>query len=185
MRRMAIRIGLIAALLTCSAASYAQSLDSDSSDWVKAAFIFNFAKFVEWPAGALGPKRSPIVVGVVGNENFASILDHVVGGKTIDSRGFLIKRMKWGREVRNCHILFIASSEESHNDELLQMLKGTSILTIGETPGFAKRGGMIDFILEDGKVRFEVNLDAAKHENLNISSRLLSLAKIVQSSVQR
>src|SRR6185436_14439000 len=128
-------------MLTCSVAAHAQSVEPDSSDWVKAAFIFNFAKLVEWPAGALGPKRSPIVVGVLGDENFASILDHVVGGKTIDGRAFLIKRMQWGREIRDCHILFIASSEESHSDELLQMVKGSSILTIGDTPGFAKRGG--------------------------------------------
>jgi hypothetical protein len=186
MRKIAILIALIVATLSYSGAGHAQSVDSDSSEYlVKAGFIFNFAKFVEWPAGSLGSKGTPIVIGVLGNEHFASILDQVVGGKSIDGRAFVVRRMKWGKEVKECHILFITSTEESHSDELLQLVKGASILTIGETPGFAKRGGMINFTLEDRKVRFEVNLDAAKHENLNISSRLLSLAKIVQASALR
>ena len=80
-------------------------------------------------------------------------------------------------------MLFIASAESPHSDEVLQLLKGTSVLTIAETPGFSKQGGIINFVLEDSKVRFEVNIDAAKHAGLNISSRLLSLAKIVQTNV--
>jgi len=78
-------------------------------------------------------------------------------------------------------MLFIASAESSRAEEIVQLLKGTSVLTIAETPGFSKQGGVINFVLEDSKVRFEVNVDAAKQAGLNISSRLLSLAKIVQT----
>jgi hypothetical protein len=85
-------------------------------------------------------------------------------------------------DVRDCNILFISSSEIAHTDEIFHLVKSLPILTIGETPGFAQRGGIINFIVEDNKVRFEVNVDAAKQADINISSRLLTLAKIVQQT---
>ena len=82
-------------------------------------------------------------------------------------------------DLKDCDILFVGSSEAAHLEEVLRSLRGLPILTIGEMPGFAKRGGIINFMLEDNKVRFEVNVDAAKQADMNISSRLLALAKIV------
>jgi hypothetical protein len=121
---------------------------------------------------------------VVGNDSFAAILEHVVAGKKIESRPFAVKRLKFNKDSKDCgcHILFIAAAESLHAEELVQFLRNSSILTIAETPGFTKQGGIINFTLEDSKVRFEVNVDAARQVGLNISSRLLSLAKIVQTS---
>jgi hypothetical protein len=93
--------------------------------------------------------------------------------------------LKWGtdlKELRECKILFIGASERAHMDELVQMLRGLPILTVGETPGFAERGGVIRFVLEDNRVRFEVNVVAARQADLTISSRLLTLARIIQQS---
>jgi hypothetical protein len=94
----------------------------------------------------------------------------------------VVKRLKWGRDLKDlkdCNILFVSSSETQHIDEVVNMLKWLPILTIGETPGFATRGGIINLTLEGNKVRFEVNIEAAKQAKLNISSRLLALARIV------
>ena len=111
------------------------------------------------------------------------ILDRIVNEKKIDGRGFVVKRLKWGKDLKDCNILFISSSEKAHFQEVIQIVKGMPVLTIGETPNFARRGGIINFTLEDSKVRFEVNIEAARQADLNISSRLLSLARIVQEDV--
>jgi hypothetical protein len=164
----------------------AQNFDaSGSSEYlIKAGFIYNFAKLVEWPAQAFTNPGQPIVIGVLGNDSFAAILERVVDGKKTDLHPFVVKRLKSPKESKDCscHMLFIASAESSRADEIIQLLKGTSLLTIAETPGFTRQGGMINFVLEDSKVRFEVNVDAAKQGGLTISSRLLSLAKIVQTN---
>lgn len=172
---------VIGICLSLAFSSSAQTLDSsDSSEYlIKAGFIYNFAKLVGWPPNAFSQPDSPIVIGILGTDPFGSIIDRILADKKIDARRFVIKRLKWGMDLKDCDILFIGSSEAVHLEEVLHSLKGTPILTIGETPGFAKRGCIINLIVEDNKVRFEVNLDAAKQADLNISSRLLALAKII------
>ncbi len=186
MRQPRLRLALAATFLICGLQARAQNFDaSGSSEYlVKAGFIYNFAKLVEWPAPAFANPGQPIVIGVLGNESFAATLERAVDGKKIELRSFLVKRLKSPKESKECacHMLFIASAESSRTDEIIQSLKGASVLTIAETPGFTRQGGIINFVLEDSKVRFEVNVDAAKQAGLNISSRLLSLAKIVQTS---
>jgi hypothetical protein len=159
----------------------AQNADSsDSSEYlIKAGFIYNFAKLVDWPASSFAQPDSPIVIAILGTDPFGTIIDRTVGGKKIGSHPFVVKRLKGGADFRDCQILFVSSSEYAHMDEILRAARGLPILTIGETPGFANHGGIINLTLEDDKVRFEVNVDAAKQANLNISSRLLALARIV------
>jgi YfiR/HmsC-like len=174
-------------LVALAAAMFAQNTPDatpDSSEYfVKAGFIYNFAKLVEWPASLSQPGR-PVMIGVLGNDSFASILEGVVSGKNIDGRPFIVRRLK-SKEIKDCscHILFIASSESARADEIIQMFKNSSVLTVAEAPDFARRGGIINFTPEDNKVRFEVNVDAARQSMLTISSRLLSLAKIVHTSM--
>jgi hypothetical protein len=183
-KRLAILILAISVSLGWTGETWAQVSDaSDSSEYlIKAGFIYNFAKFVEWPSAAFADADSPIVIGVVGVDPFGSLIDRIVEDKKIGSRGFVVKRFKSGRDLKDlkdCKILFISPSEKGHIDEILQSVKGLPILTVGETPGFAERGGIIRFTLEDNRVRFEVNVEAARQVNLNISSRLLTLAKII------
>jgi hypothetical protein len=134
---------------------------------------------------AFAEPDSPIVIGVLGTDPFGDIINHVVEGKKIGARGFVIRRFKWSKELKDqkdfkeCRILFVSASEKLHFEEIIDAVKGLPILTVGETPGFAERGGMIRLMLEDNRVRFEVNVDAAHYGNLNISSRLLTLARII------
>ena len=183
LRRLTILIALLGMTLNITSPADAQSGDADSSEYlIKAGFIYNFAKFVEWPSAAFSQADSPIVIGILGTDPFGNVLDRIVEDKKIGPRGFVVRRYKWGKDVKDlkdCKILFVSSSERAHIDEILQSVKGFPILTVGETPGFAERGGVIRFTLEDNRVRFEVNVDAAHQADLNISSRLLTLAKII------
>jgi len=184
-RRLGILIVTLSVSLSWTSEAFPQAQDaSDSSEYlIKAGFIFNFAKFVEWPAAAFAQPDSPIVIGILGTDPFGTIIDQIVQDKKIGGRGFVVKRLRWGgdvKEIRECKILFVGASERAHVDELVQLVKTLPILTVGETPGFAERGGVIRFVLEDNKVRFEVNVEAAHQAELNISSRLLTLARIVQ-----
>jgi len=183
LRRLTILIALLGMTLNITSTADAQAGDADSSEYlIKAGFIYNFAKFVEWPSAAFSQADSPIVIGVLGTDPFGNVLDRIVEDKKLGPRGFVVRRYKWGKDVkelRDCKILFVSASERTHVDEILQSVKGLPILTVGETPGFAERGGVIRFTLEDNRVRFEVNVAAAHQADLNISSRLLTLAKII------
>ena len=192
MRQLRLGFALAATFLICGLQARAQNFDaSGSSEYlIKAGFIYNFAKLVEWPTAAFTNSGQPIVIGVLGNDSFAATLERVVDGKQVELHPFLVKRLRSPKESKECachkeHVasaFFVASAESLHADEIIQLLKGTSVLTIAEIPGFTKQGGIINFVLEDSKVRFEVNVDAAKQGGLTISSRLLSLAKIVQTN---
>ena len=187
LRRLGILIEMLGMTLNGTPLAYAQTGDApDSSEYlIKAGFIYNFAKFVEWPSAAFAQPDSPIVIGVLGTDPFGSVLDRLVQDKKIGQRGFVVRRYKWGKDLkdlkdlRDCKILFVSTSEKAHADEIIQLVKWLPILTVGETPGFAERGGVIRFTVEDNRVRFEVNVDAAHQADLNISSRLLTLAKII------
>ena len=187
LRRLGILIVALSVSLGWAPEAITQARDaSDSSEYlIKAGFIFNFAKVVEWPSAAFAQPDSPIVIGILGTDPFGTLIDQIVQDKKIGARGFVVKRLKWGadvKELRECKILFLGASEKAHIDELVQTVKGLPILTVGETPGFAERGGVIRFVLEDNRVRFEVNVDAARQADLTISSRLLTLARIIQQA---
>lgn len=184
---------LLATCLLCATlatASHAQSANntqtvnpaSSSEYLIKAGFTYNFAKLVQWPASTFPQPNSPIIIGILGTDPFGGMLDEVLAGKKINERDLVVKHLKWGADLKGCNILFVSSSESLHMDEIFHIVKGLPILTIGETPNFARRGGIINFILEDEKVHFEVNVEAAKETNITISSRLLALARIVQHS---
>jgi len=184
LRRLGILIVALGMTLNWTSTAAAQAADSaDASEYlIKAGFIYNFAKFVEWPSTAFSQPDSPITIGVLGTDPFGSVLDRLVEDKKIGPRGFVVKRYKWGKDLKDlkeCKILFVSASEKAHIDEIVQAVKGLPILMVGETPGFAERGGIIRFTLEDNRVRFEINVDAAHQADLNISSRLLTLAKII------
>jgi hypothetical protein len=155
---------------------------------VKAAFLYNFAKFVEWPPDLFNNPRGPLVLCVAGKDPFGDFLEGIVQGKTANGHPLTIRRLQREGEARSCQILFISSSERNRVRPVLQSLNGASVLTVGETDGFAQQGGVINFTLEDNHVHFEINVDAAERAGLKISSKLLSLAKIVraeQSSIGR
>lgn len=181
MRRLRLLITIAMVILpSLGFEAHAQDSSASSEYLIKAGFIYNFANLVQWPSNAFSQPDSPIVIGIFGEDPFGTILDRVLESKKVNGRSFVVKRLRSVPDLRECHIVFVSSSEMAHLAEAIHLVKGMPILTIGEIPGFAKRGGIINLVLEDSKVHFEVNVEAAKEADLNISSRLLALARIVQ-----
>lgn len=155
--------------------------DSSTAEYrVKAAFLYNFSKFVEWPAAAMGDSDRPFVIGVCGDDPFGSDLNKTVEGKTVEGRPYSIKRFRRAADIQSCHILFISESEKSKAAKIIDNLQNAHTLVVGDTDGFIQRGGAINFIIEDKKVRFEINPEAVSRAGLKVSSKLLALAKIVK-----
>jgi hypothetical protein len=146
---------------------------------VKAAFLYNFLKFVEWPAGAQQPP-GPLRVCVVGEDPFGPFLPEALAGKTVQDRPVEIRHLENKSELPGCHVAFTASSEARELSQLLASPGAESVLTVGETDAFARGGGMITFRMEQNRVRFEINREAAERAGLRISSQLLKLATQVQ-----
>lgn len=144
---------------------------------VKAAYLFNFLKFVEWPEEAIPDPLAPIVIGISGDDPFCNALPHIMTGKTAQGRDLVIQKYRSGEDMRGAHILFISSSEKKRLPQILSSLRASSVLTVSDSEGFLEAGGMIQFLSENDRVRFSVNVDATNRAKLKISSKLLSLAK--------
>lgn len=148
---------------------------------VKAAYLLNFAKFVEWPPGVFSSPDAPITLCVLGKSPFGSMLD-AIQGKIVNGRKVLVSLSMDVQNVKACHLLFIGASEEASLPFILKELKNTKILVTGDMQRFAQRGGVIGFVIRDMKIGFEINVDAARRSGITISSRLLSLARVVHDS---
>ncbi len=147
---------------------------------VKAAFLYNFAKFVEWPPGTFISPTDPIGICIAGANPFGATLDSMVQGKKIGDRIFAVRRIPDTQQTKGCQILFIGSTEWKRVRPLLEALKGAAILTVGDTEDFLADGGMIAFQIAGPRVRIQIDLEAAERSHLKISSKLLSLAEIVK-----
>ena len=146
---------------------------------VKAAFLFNFAKFVEWPADAFPGADAPLQICLLGQDPFGHEFEEVIGDKSVNGHRIEVIHPSGVPQARGCQIIFVASSEKRLVPEILRGLRGASILTVGDTAGFAGMGGIINFVLDDGRVRFEINMKAAERAHLKISARLLTVAKLI------
>lgn len=148
---------------------------------VKAAFLYNFANFVQWPEGALGPAGTSLKVCVVGTDPFGGALEAAFRGQMVQGRGVQISRGASLRVVGRCHILYLSQSEQGRWPDLLRELAAAPTLTVGDGSPLVRQGGMVGFVVEEKRVRFEINRGAAEHAGLRISSKLLALARIVES----
>lgn len=146
---------------------------------IKAAFLFNFTQFVEWPASAYPTSTAPFIIGIIGDDPFGPYLDKVIQNEQVNGHPLAIQRYKCGEDIRWCHILFVNLPKPSQLEQLLPLLEDRSTLTVGDTPFFARKGGMIRFFTDQNKTRFQINLETAKAAHLTISSKLLRLAEIV------
>jgi hypothetical protein len=146
---------------------------------VKALFLFNFAKYVDWPAAAFADSQAPIVIGLLGDTKLSGPLEQAVQDKTIAGRSFRVQRLEKAQDCHDCQILFISASEKKNLPEILNQIKTLPILTVGESDQFAQQGGIIGFVKKEGKVRLEIDLNAARQAKLQISSKLLSVADSV------
>ncbi|HEV7680815.1 MAG TPA: YfiR family protein [Pyrinomonadaceae bacterium] len=146
---------------------------------IKAAFLYNFSQFVEWPAGAFPNAQAPLIIGVIGDDPFGSYLDDLVKGEKVNNHPLVVQRFRRVDEIKSCHVLFVSRSEAKQVDQILSNLRSRNILTVGDFEDFAQRGGMIRFITENNKIRFRINVGVAKVAKLTISSKLLRAAEIV------
>lgn len=173
------RVG--AALAFALGAAGAVAAEALTEVQVKAAYVYNFVKYVEWPAGAFATAQSPVVLCVAAGDGLRGALA-AIDGKQAQGRALQLRRAVRPDEFRSCHILFVPESEERVAGELLRKAGSLPVLTVGEHDGFAAAGGVIGFVVRDDRVQFEINPDAAARADLKVSSRLLQLATIVRDA---
>jgi hypothetical protein len=146
---------------------------------LKAAFLYNFAKFVDWPPGSFASAVAPFRLCVLGLDPFGSELDSTLEGKSVNGHPIALVRNAGEEDVTQCHVVFVAGSEASRLSRLLGRLPA-GVLTVADLPRFAEHGGMIGFVMAGSRVNFEINPEAAEKARVRISSKLLKLAKIVR-----
>jgi hypothetical protein len=172
---------IIASWFLLSVSPSAHSQNEESAEYtVKLAFLYNFTKFVEWPPDTYRDPGAPLVICVVGHDPFRQDLEgelrtRIVGGHPVE-----VRTLKPNDKLNMCQIVFVPVTEKEQADRIVRGLKGSRTLTVGEIQGFAVLGGIINLTVEGNSVRFEINLLAAERAGLKISSRLLSIAKIVK-----
>ena len=170
-------------LLLCGmllAAPFADAQQAGPTEYqVKAAFLYNFAKFVEWPSDS-----GDLQVCIIGDDPFGRNIEFVEG-KTAGGKTLSVRRIRSVRDITNCRMLFISSSESRLLDDIVAAAQKSDILTVGDTAGYAQQGVVINLFMEQSKVRFEINKDAADRSGLNISSKLLGLARIVHDAREK
>lgn len=173
-----IAVGL-ACLLVATSSVCAQS--TKPTDYqVKAAYLYNFGRFVEWPANIAAAKGDAFTVCVLGQDPFGKTLDAILAGETIGGKSVIARRISTPEESAHCQILFMSAVEGNRVDKILETLDKEAVLTVSDMPEFSQHGGMIQFVLEGKRVRFEVNLAATQHAGLTLSSELLKVATTVR-----
>ncbi len=173
---LALSIAAIVSLPTPSVGQPAVSREYT----IKAAYLYNFGRYVQWPDDAFDGSGAPLVIGVLGPDPFGDALNVVAQTKQVHGRRIVVRRFASMADYTPCHILFVARSvepEEQH--EAMEKLRGSFGLLVGEAPGFAGEGGAINFFTQQNKIRFEINQKAAAGQGLKISSKLLKLARLV------
>ncbi len=176
------RLLVVGISLAAAAQSQSVTAEAHSESEIKSAMLYNFAKFVEWPEGALGGAGTPLVAGVVGDTVMVSALEETLRNRTVDGHPLRVRRLSSAADLKICAILLVGSSDRTEIAKILQSVGQRPILTIGEDSEFSRLGGIIAFVREGNRVRFEINLDAAERARFQVSSKLLRLAMIWRES---
>ena len=166
------------------AGSSALGQQKPSEYQVEAAYLYNFGRFVEWPAKGTLPQDSSFSICVLGEDPFGQALDTTLAGETIGKQRVTARRISSPQMSDDCQILFISSSEANRLNKIMEALDKSAILTVSDIPQFSQRRGMIQFVLEENRIRFEVNLTAAQRAGLTLSSELLKVATVVRKNPQ-
>ena len=148
---------------------------------LKAAFLFNFAQFVEWPPEAFPEASSPFIMCILGEDPFGKSLDEIVAREAIGNRKIVVRRHRDVQEISTCHILYVSASETPRLNQILASLDGRHILSVGETDLFTTQNGIIQFLIVENRLRLRINVEAARMAKLSISSQLLRQAQIVRA----
>jgi len=176
---LAIAVGV----LICPGPSDSQGADEFPEYQLKAAFLFNFARFVQWPDKAFSSADSPLVIGVLGEDPFGQPLRDIVENKSVSGRKLAIKYLKANDSLAGCHLLFISRSEKDRAGTVLAQLAGQNTLTVADFDGFARMGGMMNLFVSEKNVQFEINVEATERAQLKVSSKLGALGIVVKTEV--
>ncbi|MEO7299414.1 MAG: YfiR family protein [Verrucomicrobiota bacterium] len=174
-------------LLVCLAGASTYSLQAQPAPpeyKIKAAFIYYFVQYVEWPTNTFADEKSPFIIGILGSNPFGSALEETVAGEMVGKRKLVVRMCRNLSEAQQCHLLFISNSEASNLQSVLDGLKGHSVLTVSDMEQFARRGGMIRLLPKDNKIRFLINVEVVSEAKLTISAKLLQLAEVVGTEKQ-
>lgn len=172
-----ILLVLLCGLIPCEAVAQTSSAGEYE---LKAAMLYRLTYFVEWPAAVVPESQAPTILCVLGQDPVGTALPSVISGQAGSARRTEVRHPRNASESHGCQVVYVAASEKKNMAQILAALKGSGVLTVGDMAQFAAKGGMIQFSLEDNRVRFDVNLDEATQAGLKISSRLLMLARIVK-----
>lgn len=148
-------------------------------DEVKAAFLYNFSKFVQWPAASFDDSKAPLVIGVLGSDGFGDLLTRFVTGKTVGGRGLVVRHGTSLERIGRCHLLFVSGTESPAIGESIDSSADESVLTVGEADDFISAGGMVQLGLVENRVRFAISRDRAERVGIRISSKVLNLSRIM------
>jgi len=183
-RRRLRALCLVATILVAGGGARADqtSTGSLSEYQIKAAYLYYFSTFVDWPSNTYARTGESLVIGVLGEDPFGAVLDETLRGKSVNNRKIVVRRFANIKDARDSHVLFISNSERDRLPSILKALEGASVLTVGDLDRFASRGGQIAFRTEDKKVRFDINVAAVQRAHLKISAQLMKLGRIVDGS---
>ena len=167
----------------CARSAVAQPVagDGELERSVKAAYLYKFLGYVEWPAAAFASPAAPINVGVLGADDIATELARIVAGRKVDGRDIVVVALRRGEPPAGLHMLFVARSEGARGEPILRAAQAGSTLTVTDADGALDRGSVINFVRVGDNIRFEISLDAAERSGLKLSSRLLAVATVVRS----
>jgi hypothetical protein len=172
-------VTLLAAYTVVSAGLQGQQIKATEYQ-VKAAYLYNFGRFVNWSAGTQPRDSGPFSVCVIGTDPFGPSLEGTLGGETIDQRKVVTRRISKPQEATSCQILFVSASESGRLKDIFPAIEKMNVLTVSDIPGFSEHGGMIQFVAQRDKIRFEVNLSNIERAGLSLSSELLKVAVTVR-----
>lgn len=178
------RTTIVGVLLLFTANVGISNAQSPTDVRVKAAFVFNFAKFIEWPGFSHGASTTPIKIAIVGEDPIKAELESVMRGKSIDAHPIEILKFQSLTEIQACHLLFISNSERANLPQILKLIRNTVVVTVSDMPDFLDQGGQIAFLSQENKIRFEVNIAETERVGVKLSSNLLKLALAVRAGVK-
>ncbi len=174
MRNVVLHILL--ALLVIGVMDAGAQEDKPSEYQVKAVFLYNFANFVQWPDDAFEDSTGPLVIGILGDNPFGTSLADVVVGEHANGHPIEVRHWESLDDLGTCHILYCSEKDRRRLPEILDHVEALNVLTVGETPDFADQGGVIGFVIEKNRIRFEINISAANRVGLEVSSKLQKVA---------
>jgi hypothetical protein len=172
--------GILAALGIALAPGAASAADESLEYAVKAAFLYKFGSFVEWPPAAFASPASPFQLCIVGEDPFGATLDKAIGGQQVAHRPIEVRRLKTVRPDSGCHIVYLAASEAQRLAQTIEALRGSSVLTVTDSRSPGMSAGIVNFVIKDDRVRFDIDDEAAAQNRLAISSKLLGVALSVK-----